>query len=103
MPLVSGVKVTEHAWLFAVGLPSVHEPPPKLPDPEATENATVPTGADCVPLSPSVTVAVHVEPWFTSTGVEQEIVVVVVRSVAVMELEIPELAAWTPELAPLGV
>ncbi|MBI4213705.1 MAG: hypothetical protein HY534_05280, partial [Chloroflexi bacterium] len=55
MPLVSGVKVTEHDWLFAVGLPSVHEPELKLPDPEATENATVPAGAEGVPLSVSVT------------------------------------------------
>ncbi|MBI4213706.1 MAG: hypothetical protein HY534_05285 [Chloroflexi bacterium] len=95
--------MTEQDREFAVGLPSVHEPALKLPDPEATENATVPAGADGVPLSPSVTVAVQVEPWFTSTGVEQEIVVVVVRSVAVMALEVPELEAWVFALAPLGV
>ena len=42
-------------------------------------NATVPEGVMNVPGEPSVTVTVQVEPWFTTTGVVQEIVVLVVR------------------------
>ena len=42
-------------------------------------SATVPVGVMNVPAELSVTVTLHVEPTFTTTGVVQVIVVVVVR------------------------
>jgi hypothetical protein len=53
---------------------------------------TVPVGVMKAPVETSVTVTVHVEPWFTTTGVVQVTVVVVVRGLTTM-LVVPLLAA----------
>jgi len=46
---------------------------------------TVPVGVLVVPSDTSVTVTVHVEPWLITTGVVQEIVVVVARLLTVSD------------------
>ena len=51
----------------------------KVPVTPVSLSATVPVGVMNVPAELSVTVTLHVEPTFTTTGVVQVIVVVVVR------------------------
>ena len=50
-----------------------------VPVTPVSERATVPVGMMNVPAEVSVTVTVQVEPWFTTTGVVQDTVVVVAR------------------------
>ncbi|MBI4213708.1 MAG: hypothetical protein HY534_05295 [Chloroflexi bacterium] len=81
----------------------MHDDELKVPVPELVK-LTVPFGVEGVPAPLlSATVTVHVVSASRMNGAAQVTVVVVARSVAVMELEVPELAVWTPELAPLGV
>ena len=54
--------------------------------------ATVPVGVRNVPAAVSVTVTLHVEPWFMTTGVVQLTVVDVVRGLTTM-LVVPLLVA----------
>jgi len=59
-------------------------------------NVTVPDGLVAPVVLVSVTVAVHVEGWFTTTGVSQESVVIVgFRLVSIIRLELAELVAYT--------
>ena len=46
--------------------------------------ATVPVGVIAVPGEVSVTVTLHVEPWFATTGVVHDTVVVVVLGLTTM-------------------
>ena len=61
------------------------------------EKPTVPLGVLALPLSVSVTVAVHVVPTATSTPGEQEIAVLVVRASTVSVVE-PLLVEWVVSL-----
>jgi hypothetical protein len=87
VPVALGVNVTEQLPLvrtqFVAGL---NAPPVEL-------NDTVPVGVLVVPGEVSVTVAVHVEPWFTATGDPQESAVFVVRRFTVIDV-VPPLVAW---------
>ena len=59
-------------------------------------NVTVPDGLVAPLVLVSVTVAVQVEAWFTTTGVSQETVVIVgFRLVSIIRLEMAELVAYT--------
>lgn len=60
------------------------------------ERLTVPDGVTKVPDAVSVTVTVHIDPWFTTTGVEQlAIVEVDRRGTGVIEIsEVPLLIEW---------
>jgi len=59
-------------------------------------NVTVPDGLVAPLVLVSVTVAVQVEAWFTTTGVSQETVVIVgFRLVSIIRLELAELVAYT--------
>ena len=71
--------------LVAVGEPNVQLAGLKLPAPgPLRENVTEPVGADFVPEATSVTVAVHVVPWLSTTDVgEHATDVVVPRKVTV--------------------
>ena len=83
--------VTEQLAELAVGLPSVHGEPVKVPVP-LLANETVPVGALVVPPEVSVTVAVHVVDCATTTVEGEQLTpVVVVRRVTVSEA-VPELA-----------
>ena len=79
MPTAIGVYVTLQLAELAVGVPKVHGDPVNVPVPLLL-NATVPVGALVVGGDVSVTVAVHVVGWLTTTvdGL-QLIPVVVVR------------------------
>jgi hypothetical protein len=63
------------------------------PDP-ATRNVTFPLGTIGVPVSVSVTEALHVEAWLTTTGLEHASVVDVVRGSTVMVAGELELWPW---------
>src|SRR5438270_3023760 len=76
-----------YTTLFRSGLSSVQEPPPlKLPAAPGVEPApsrlklTVPLGADAVPASASVTVAVQVLAGRRERGLSHATMVVVIRS-----------------------
>jgi len=59
-------------------------------------NVTVPDGLVTPLALVSVTVAVQVEAWFTTTGVSQETLVTVgFRLVSIIRLELAELVAYT--------
>ena len=68
-------------------LESVHGVGLKAPLDGEDEKPTLPVGVLLVPVSVSVTVAVHVVPTATSTVGEQEIAVLVVRGVTVSVVE----------------
>ena len=55
-----------------------------VPVTPVSDKATVPVGVMKVPAEVSVTVTVHVEAWFATTGVVQLTVVVVVRRLTTM-------------------
>ena len=55
--------------------------------------ATVPVGVRNVPAAVSVTVTLHVDPTFATTGVVHDTVVVVVRGLTVT-LVVPLLPPW---------
>jgi hypothetical protein len=61
---------------------------PRLPVPVTIANRTVPAGVLAVPAATSVTVAVHVEGVFTTTGVVQFTPVDVVRRLTVIVFEV---------------
>jgi len=64
---------------------SEHGEPEKDPGTPVSEKLTVPPGVSAEPgVELSVTVAVQVEDWLTTTGVVQETVVVVLRGLIVI-------------------
>ena len=101
-PLV-GVYVTEQEPLIPLGGGRVHVGLLKLPEP-LDEKLTVPVGADLVPAAVSVTVAVQVLAWLTTTEAgEQDTLVVVVRRLTASGKALAELVAWTSAEAPVGL
>ncbi len=88
VPGVLPVKVTEQVPDTRVQLGLVGETPAPL-----AAKLTVPLGVLDVPGEMSVTVAVQVLAWPTTTGVSQLTAVEVVRALTVMEA-LPELVAW---------
>src|SRR6266567_2490820 len=75
------VKVAVHEALPVELWTSVHGEPVKVPETPDSERVTVPVGVRGEPkVEPSDTVAVHVEPWFTRTGVAHSMVVLVGRN-----------------------
>ena len=76
VPAVEAVKVEVHVADAVVPLRVHAVNTPVMP---VSLRATVPVGVMKVPAEVSVTVTVHVEPWLITTGVVQEIVVVVTR------------------------
>jgi len=82
-----GVNVTEQLPLVKLHLVAgLKVPPVEL-------NDTAPAGVLTVPGDVSVTVAVHVEPWFTATGDEQERAVLVALRLTVIDVA-PLPVAW---------
>jgi hypothetical protein len=77
VPEVDAVKVEVHVAL-AVVPDRVHAV--NAPVTPVSESVTVPVGVVAPVVEVSVTVTVHVEAWFTTTGVVQLTVVVVVCS-----------------------
>ncbi len=73
---------------------SEHGEPEKDPETPLSEKPTVPPGESAEPeVELSVTVAVQVEDWLTTTGVVQETVVVVLRGLTVIPEALLELSA----------
>ncbi len=91
-----GVYVTEQLALFAVGLPRVQVVLVKDPVPLEL-SVTVPDGADGAPELVSVTVAVHVLPWFKATGFGEQLTTVEVVRKATTMVPVPVLVACTAE------
>ncbi len=87
VPVAEGVNVTEHVPATRAQLAALNEPAAPV-----LVNDTLPVGVDVVPAAVSVTVAVHVEAWFTKTGEVQETAVLVVRRLTTTEL-VPLLVA----------
>jgi hypothetical protein len=84
VPVADGVKVTlqlPDTNVHGLGVP-------REPVPDTIANRTVPAGVLAVPAAVSVTVAVHVEGVFTTTGVVHETAVEVVRRLTVIVLEV---------------
>jgi len=80
------VKVAVHEALPVELCTSVHGEPVKVPETPDSERVTVPVGVRGEPeFEMSDTVAVHVEPWFTRTGVAHSMVVLVGRNPTVIE------------------
>ena len=78
-PAVDGVKVEVHVAVPAV-VPAARVHVVKVPVTPVTVKVTEPVGVRTVPaVEVSVTVAVHVDPWLTTTGLVQETAVLVVR------------------------
>ena len=61
LPDVAAVRVTEQLPLARVQVVELNEP-------KLVVQVTVPVGVLGVPAAVSVTVAVHVDPWFATTG-----------------------------------
>jgi len=73
---------------------SEHGEPEKDPETPLSEKLTVPPGVSAEPEAElSVTVAMHVEDWLTTTGVVQETVVVVLRGLIVIPDGLLKLSA----------
>jgi hypothetical protein len=77
VPTVEGVNVKVHVAIPVV-VPAARVQVVKVPVTPPTVNVTLPVGKLTVPVAVSVTVAVQVEPWLTTTGLEQVTLVVVV-------------------------
>jgi hypothetical protein len=72
--------VTEHCDVLAVAAESVQLVAPKLPeDAGAAAKVTVPLGDVALPAAESVTVAVHVDAWFSTTEAGLQVTAVVVE------------------------
>lgn len=72
----------------------MHGEPENDPDTPLSEKLTLPPGVSGEPCKElSATVTVHVEDWPTTTGVEHETVVVVLRGLIVMVDAALELSA----------
>ena len=82
VPEVEAVKVDVHVAVPAV-VPAASVQVVNVPVTPLTVNVTDPVGVLTVPAAVSVTVAVHVEPWLTNTGLEHVTAVVVVLRLTV--------------------
>ena len=82
VPEVDAVNVEVHVAVPAV-VPAASVHVVNVPVTPDTVNVTEPVGVLTVPAAVSVTVAVHVEPWLTNTGLEHVTAVVVVLRLTV--------------------
>src|SRR5438445_301194 len=78
VPAVDAVKVLVHVAVPAV-VPAANVHVVNVPVTPLTVNVTDPVGVLTGATEVSVTVAVHVDPWFTTTGLVQVTAVVVAR------------------------
>ena len=78
VPDVEAVNVLVHVAVPAV-VPAANEQVVNVPVTPLTVKLTEPVGVLTVPAAVSVTVAVHVDPWLTNTGLVHVTAVVVVR------------------------
>ena len=78
VPEVEAVKVEVHVAVPAV-VPAAKVHVVNVPVTPDTVNVTEPVGVLTGATEVSVTVAVHVEPWLTTTGLVHDTVVLVVR------------------------
>jgi hypothetical protein len=78
VPVAVAVKVTEQLPDTNVHVVELNEPAGPV-----SVKVTVPVGVVTIPAEVSVTVAVHDEAWFTTTGLVQTTVVEVVRGLTV--------------------
>ena len=74
------MKVTEHLLADRTHVVPLNEPGP------VTMKVTVPVGGVALPASVSVTVAVQVDGWFTTTGVPQRRLIDVERELTVIDV-----------------
>ena len=91
MPDVVAVKVDVHV---AVATVPDKEQIVKLPVTPVCIRVTVPVGVVAPVVEVSVTETVHAEPWLTTTGVMQVIVVVVTARPIVTGKAVLKLEAW---------
>ena len=82
VPAVEAVKVLVQVAVPAV-VPAANVHVVNVPVTPLTVNVTEPVGVLTVPAAVSVTVAVHVEPWLTNTGLVHVTAVVVVLRLTV--------------------
>jgi len=82
VPDVEAVNVDVQVAVPAV-VPAASAQVVNVPVTPLTVNVTDPVGVLTVPAAVSVTVAVHVEPWLTNTGLEHVTAVVVVLRLTV--------------------
>ena len=82
VPEVDAVNVEVHVAVPAV-VPAASVHVVNVPVTPLTVNVTEPVGVLTVPAAVSVTVAVHVEPWLTNTGLVHVTAVVVVLRLTV--------------------
>jgi len=82
VPEVEAVNVEVQVAVPAV-VPAASVQVVNVPVTPLTVNVTDPVGVLTVPAAVSVTVAVHVEPWLTNTGLEHVTAVVVVLRLTV--------------------
>ena len=82
VPEVDAVNVDVHVAVPAV-VPAANVHVVNVPVTPLTVNVTDPVGVLTVPAAVSVTVAVHVEPWLTNTGLVHVTAVVVVLRLTV--------------------
>lgn len=88
--VLGAVKAAEHEALPVDTWVSWQGEPENVPETPVSEKLTAPAGVRGEPEAEvSVTVAVHVEAWFTRTGVAQTMVVVV--ALKLTEIEKPGL------------
>ncbi len=78
VPVAVGVKIAEQVAVVAFRVVSVQGEPVNAPGTvPVLVKETVPVGVVAPVVDVSFTVAVHVDPWLTTTGPEQETVVAV--------------------------
>ena len=82
VPDVEAVNVDVHVAVPAV-VPAANVQVVNVPVTPLSVNVTDPVGVLTVPAAVSVTVAVHVEPWLTNTGLVHVTAVVVVLRLTV--------------------
>ena len=90
VPAVDGVKVLVHVAVPAV-VPAANVQVVKVPVTPVTVKVTEPVGVLTGVGETSVTVAVHVEPWLTTTGLVQVTAVVVARVLTITLAGVTEL------------
>src|SRR5438132_5219199 len=93
VPEVEAVKVEVHVAVPAV-VPAANVHVVNVPVTPLTVNVTDPVGVLTVPAAVSVTVAVHVEPWLTTTGLVHVTAVLVVLRLTTTVAVVVVLLVW---------
>src|SRR5207245_4664337 len=94
VPAALAVNVTEQLDLLGPVTTKAQLLGTKVPLEGFTVKVTVPSGGVCVPLSMSVTVAVHVVGWSTTMGFGVQFTVVEVVRRLTVRLKKPVLVSW---------